>query len=104
MRNTGSFFILFVLVITTFGCAGGEADLSSERVAERVTAQPSRDGIVGDSPGEKAPAANTPVATTVSQTFDPKRAAPEKISLEQGRTSTIDTAPADRKIVRNAEL
>jgi len=101
MRRTGSFFILFAFVLATFACGEGGANTSSKAPAEQsVTIESLADSDAAEP--AKTTTANTAIA--LSPTGNAKRPTAEKISLEQGRNSMIDTAPTDRKIIRNAEL
>lgn len=115
MRKTC--FLTFVLIITTsaFGC--GEKVASSAKntasdaalvknqpaVAERLDEadlQTAGAPVMNMQAASNSVAAAKPVARR--QTLGKVLA--EKVSLDQTNTSHIDTAPSDRKIIRNADL
>ncbi len=110
MRRTGILAIPLALFLSAFGC--GSASTSS--TANKTSASADQPKYTSEAPaGEPASnmAANsTAKAATVS---DAKPAArrqtlgqtiAEKITLKQSEDSTLNTAPTDRKIIRNADL
>lgn len=103
MRNTGCISFVFVFILITMGCGTAATSRapdsgSSTTVTSNKTAVASElvDDITDTKPSSNA-AANTAQQSS-------RRPLADKTTLEQGRTSTIDTSPTDRKIIRNADL
>lgn len=104
MRKTGIFTIFCFLILIAFGCGSRATSTSAD---EAVSPPTSRAEKLGPStlqaPAEDRVAANTAAGSSpVSQTS--RQQITSKISLDQTQTALIDTAPSDRKIIRNAEL
>ena len=100
MRKTGILTLLFVTIYGTFGCGNASSGLATNKASEVATSQ---NEISDTEPVLSTYAANT-AAKTAAQTQNAKRVPADKISLDQTRTALIDTAPTDRKIIRNADL
>lgn len=106
MRKTG--FLTFVLVVASsaFGCgASRSATYQPETTAQKVAVEPAVTDTQDLKNAGASSATNTATASKPAmqrQTIGGVIA--EKISLDQTHTSEIDTAPTDRKIIRNADL
>jgi Domain of unknown function (DUF4349) len=117
MRKTG--FLTFVLVVASsaFGCGASAAVNKPSSAATTTTSaenQPSyvadqnsgRQDGTGATVANAAPPSNPSVASAkpVERRQNIGGVLAEKISLNQTHSSQIDTAPTDRKIIRNADL
>jgi hypothetical protein len=106
MRRTGILAIPLALFLSAFGC--GNASLSSS--ANTASAPTDQSTVRSEAPNgapaiaDKKMAANTAAARPSSQRQSLGQTIAEKITLKQSEDSTLDTAPTDRKIIRNADL
>lgn len=113
MRRIAFLTFLLVVTLSALGCAEKAASLAANTASRRDSTYVQPMSVidtetVGD---QKAGAplgasASNKAATTrpVSDRKNIGRVLAEKVSLDQTNTSRIDTAPTDRKIIRNADL
>lgn len=109
MRKTGLLTFVLVIISSAFGCG---AERAASHLAENsATAVPiaKHDRAETEVSDMRAPAANASAlsntaAKPVAQRRRLGQILAEKIPLSQTQTSQVDTAPTDRKIIRNADL
>lgn len=112
MRKTGIFAICFVLALYAVGCGERAASRTAEKALSTSTSDAPTTGnttIVAESePMAQGDSTSASVANTAARSapaFQTTRQhVATNISLNQTQTALIDTAPTDRKIIRNAEL
>jgi hypothetical protein len=105
MRKTGLFTILFLICLAIAACGSGEraaTDKAITATSERQTS--STDADIADKPSLASNSANTAMKVASTTTQSARSVLQDKISVEQSRVSLTDTAPTDRKIIRNADL
>lgn len=113
MRKTVSLTIFLVIASSAFGC-GSNATKSSEisssiKPATEVPMFPADQNKGRDEEASTYQTANVAANTAaaakpVGRRQNIGQVLAEKVSLGQSQTSQIDTAPSDRKIIRNADL
>jgi len=113
MRKTVFLTILLVIAISAFGCgsnAANSSEISSsiKPATEVQTMSVANAASVSDKKTAAAPelqgaSSSVPLAPA-SKRKNIGQVLAEKVSLGQSQTSQIDTAPSDRKIIRNADL
>ncbi len=106
MRRTGILAIPLALFLSAFGCGNASMSESANRASQTTdqTTVTSEAPAGAPATADKKMAANTAVASTSSQRQSLGQTIAEKITLKQSEDSTINTAPTDRKIIRNADL
>lgn len=100
MRKTGILTLLFAVISITFGCGSAETGLTTNKGSEATSTEPA----LTENQSQKVSYAANTAAKSSAQTQSTSRLPADKISLDQTRTALIDTAPTDRKIIRNADL
>lgn len=106
MRRTGILALPLALFLSAFGC-GSASTSGSANSAYQTT---DRSAVTSEAPNgaslaeDKKMAANTAAAKPSSQRQSLGQTIAEKITLKQSEDSTLNTAPTDRKIIRNADL
>jgi hypothetical protein len=104
MRRTGILAIPMALVLCALGCGSASLSTSSNKAADQSRTYD------GQSTASTEPqsAANTAAAVADAKPASRRQSIgqtiAEKISLKQSLDATIDTAPTDRKIIRNADM
>lgn len=109
MRRTGFLTFLLVITLSAVGCAERATSLAANAPAATTSAESLplaedyNSGADLKATTQNA-SANTAAAKPVAKRQNLGRVLAEKVSLEQTHASQIDTAPTDRKIIRNADL
>ena len=107
MRKTGFLTILFVIVTSAFGCGSASTTSNSNKVANTSTMPSLADEASlqkASSPANAGSAVSNTAAKSLSRSKTTVSDVTPATSLDQTQNSRIDTAPTDRKIIRNADL
>ena len=110
MRKTGIFTLVFVIVLSAFGCAETPTRLNANSTASTAPATENLPALTASADTDKVTdqkESSNAAANTAVKPISVGRAVKKIIdntSLSQARTAMTDTAPTDRKIVRNADL
>lgn len=108
MIRTGILAIPITVILCAVGCGGSDRSFSSANkpAGAPITADQSRTGqstAPTDAEGDQNAKAASNIGGTSPSTAKAPNAA-DKLTLKQTSDATIDTAPTDRKIIRNADL
>ncbi len=116
MRKTVFLTISLVIASSTSGCGESTASRPAKAISQSVSTEIQSATVTdterlsdvknaGLSTDNQSMASNTiAAAKPVSRRQNIGQVIAEKVSLEQSHTSQVDTAPSDRKIIRNADL
>ncbi|MEQ1644401.1 MAG: DUF4349 domain-containing protein [Pyrinomonadaceae bacterium] len=98
MRTTGFLTLLFLFSLSTIGCGETAATNKSVNSSQSVSLSE-----IADQAAVSATTANTAVSAQ-KHARGSSKILEDKSTIVQARYASIDTAPTDRKIVRNAEI
>lgn len=106
MRRTGILALPLALFLSAFGCGSASMNSSANSSSAPTDQSTVTSGALASEPAtqDAKMAANTSAAKPSSQRQTLGQTIAEKITLKQSEDSTLDTAPTDRKIIRNADL